>query len=191
MFFCDSTGAGRDDGHSNGGIRFLRDNLYTCHRAALLVTNDHHIAEDAVQQACLKLLKLPGDVLARIPADRRQAYLMTAVRNEARRLTLPYRQEIPLDEKHARSSPCAAPSPDAQYCRSRLQQLVRAMINRLPERCRQVMSLYLCEPLTRREVAKHLGMTLGAVEQQITRGYRLLGQMPEARHLPEWHDKGG
>lgn len=190
---ADLEGICGDDGHSDGSYLslFLRNGFDACRRAALRITNDQHLAEDAVQQACLKLLKLPKDVLPRIPADRRQAYLVTAVRNEARRLTTPYQQEIPLDEKHARSLPCAAPPPDAEYSRSRLQHLVCAMISRLPERCRQVMSLYLSEQLTRREVANHLGMTLGAVEKQITRGYRLLGQMPEARHLPEWHDGGG
>jgi RNA polymerase sigma factor (sigma-70 family) len=191
VFFRDPTGDGRVDGHPDGSNQLSRNGLEAWHRAAILVTNDHHLAEDAVQHAFLKLLKLPGDVLARIPADRRQAYLVVAVRNEARRLTTPYRQEIALDEKHARSLPCAAPPPDAKYARSRLQHLVRAMIGRLPERCRQVMSLYLYEQMTRREVAKHLGMTPGAVEKQITRGYRLLGRMPEAQHLPEWHDGGG
>jgi RNA polymerase sigma factor (sigma-70 family) len=186
MFFCGPAADGRDDdGHSEGFV------FEACHRAALLITRDHHLAEDAVQRACLKILKLPGDGLARIPTERRQAYLLTAVRNEARRLVWSHRQEIPFHDEHIRSLPCAAAPPDVGFARSRLQQVVHDMINALPERCREVMSLYVYNKLTRREVSNSLGISLKAVEKQITRGYRLLREMPEAQQLPEWHGGGG
>lgn len=56
------------------------------------------------------------------------------------------------------------------------QELARARegLDRLPPRCREVMRLRRVQGMKIREIADHLGIGIEAVEQQITRGIRLL-----------------
>lgn len=56
------------------------------------------------------------------------------------------------------------------------QELARARqgMERLPVRCREVMRLRRIQGMKIREIAEHLGIGIQAVEQQITRGMRLL-----------------
>ncbi|WP_340314595.1 RNA polymerase sigma factor [Rhizorhabdus argentea] len=56
------------------------------------------------------------------------------------------------------------------------QELARARagLEGLPPRCREVMRLRKVQGMKVREIAEHLGIGIDAVEQQITRGIRLL-----------------
>lgn len=62
------------------------------------------------------------------------------------------------------------------------QELARARegLELLPTRCREVMRLRRIQGMKIREIADHLGIGIDAVEQQITRGIRLL-----ANHMLE------
>lgn len=62
------------------------------------------------------------------------------------------------------------------------QELARARagLDGLPSRCREVMRLRKVQGMKIREIADHLGIGIEAVEQQITRGIRLL-----ANHMLE------
>lgn len=53
-------------------------------------------------------------------------------------------------------------------------KLLALALDRLPPRCRKVMWLRRVEGLSQREVAERLGVSVKAVEQQVSRGSRLL-----------------
>jgi RNA polymerase sigma-70 factor (ECF subfamily) len=68
------------------------------------------------------------------------------------------------------------------------QQLViiSAAINRLPEKCREVLWLRRVESLSQKEIAAKLGVTEGTVEKHMMRAARLLTQLlsdPDAREM--------
>lgn len=68
------------------------------------------------------------------------------------------------------------------------QELARARegLERLPTRCGEVMRLRRVQGMKIREIADHLGIGIDAVEQQITRGIRLL-----ANHMLETEASSG
>jgi len=53
-------------------------------------------------------------------------------------------------------------------------KLLALALDRLPPRCRKVMWLRRVEGLSQREVAERLGVSVKAVEQQVSKGSRLL-----------------
>jgi RNA polymerase sigma-70 factor (ECF subfamily) len=55
-------------------------------------------------------------------------------------------------------------------------KLLALALDRLPPRCRKVMWLRRVEGLSQREVAERLGVSVKAVEQQVSKGSRLLAQ---------------
>jgi RNA polymerase sigma-70 factor (ECF subfamily) len=57
--------------------------------------------------------------------------------------------------------------------RQQLQRLSAAM-NRLPDRCREVVWLQRVEGLPQKEIARRLGIAIGTVEKHILKGIRLL-----------------
>jgi RNA polymerase sigma factor (sigma-70 family) len=59
--------------------------------------------------------------------------------------------------------------------RQELKLLARAL-DQLPPRCRKVMWLRRVEGLSQREVAERLGVSVKAVEQQVSKGSRLLAE---------------
>jgi len=66
-------------------------------------------------------------------------------------------------------------SPDeslqAGILEERLQEAVR---NRLPEKCREVFLLSRVEGMSNAEISEHLGISVKTVENQITRGLKIL-----------------
>lgn len=63
--------------------------------------------------------------------------------------------------------------------------LVRSLIRRLPERCREVFELRRIEGLPQKEVAARLGLTENVVEQQSIRGLRLVMKALADENLPQ------
>ena len=55
--------------------------------------------------------------------------------------------------------------------------IVTQAINRLPERCREVLWLRRVEDLSQKEIAARLGISVGTVEKHMTRAAELLAEM--------------
>jgi RNA polymerase sigma-70 factor (ECF subfamily) len=63
---------------------------------------------------------------------------------------------------------------------------VKAMIDKLPERCRRIVELRKIENWSQKEIAEHLGITEKAVEKQVWLGVRAVRQAwNEAEKLAE------
>lgn len=63
--------------------------------------------------------------------------------------------------------------------------LVRNLIGRLPDRCRQVFELRRLHGVSQREVAARLGVSENVVEQQSIRGLRLVMKAMADENLPQ------
>jgi RNA polymerase sigma-70 factor (ECF subfamily) len=68
----------------------------------------------------------------------------------------------------------AAPGPDRQMSGRQELERVRAMIDALPDRCREVFRLRRIEGVPQREIAQRLGLSEHVVEQQAVRALKLL-----------------
>lgn len=72
------------------------------------------------------------------------------------------------------------------------QQLVNVTlaVNRLPEKCREVLWLRRVEDLSQKEIAARLGITEGTVEKQMARGARLLADLLSEADTREGQTQG-
>jgi RNA polymerase sigma-70 factor (ECF subfamily) len=65
-------------------------------------------------------------------------------------------------------------SPERRFGARQIVRRLADALDRLPDRCRQIVWLRRVEELPQKEVASRLGITEKAVEKQIARGMRLL-----------------
>jgi RNA polymerase sigma-70 factor (ECF subfamily) len=85
------------------------------------------------------------------------------------------------------------PGPDRQVSGRQELERVRQMVEALPERCREIFKLRRIERLSQREIATRLGLPETVIEQQATRGMKLLAKAltekdKESAHLSD-HDE--
>lgn len=103
------------------------------------------------------------------------AYLYVVARNESNRylrecqaqrrcLSL---EDIPISVLDLNSPPHDGEAPDSRLLESEVEELVRRLINDLPERCRTVFLLNRQEGLSSREIAEALSLSESTVRVQI------------------------
>jgi RNA polymerase sigma-70 factor (ECF subfamily) len=150
-------------------------NLFLAHRAELQAylaerLRDVETASDLTQEAFVRFAE-QGEQLS-VPHGR--AYLYKTAHNLAidhgRRLTR--RSTDTVDEAGLAGVPDARPSPEeALVARQRLN-LLRAAIEELPLRTRQVFVLTRIEELTYHETAKRLGISESSVSKHLAQALR-------------------
>jgi RNA polymerase sigma factor (sigma-70 family) len=126
-------------------------------------------AADVFQSVCLILLK-------KLPSLRKQeklfSWLMTTTTRECWRVAAQWRRESTVenrdpDEASDKLSEVAASEPlaDEQRIAFEQQQILRQAIDRLPERCRQLISLlfYNADELSYAEIAARLQMPVASL----------------------------
>lgn len=126
-------------------------------------------AADVFQSVCLILLK-------KLPSLRKQeklfSWLMTTTTRECWRVAGQWRREHTVenrdpDDQTDKLSEVAAPEPlaDEQRLALEQQQIVRQAIDRLPERCRQLITLlfYNHDELSYAEIASRLQMPVASL----------------------------
>lgn len=149
--------------------------LYLAHRGELLdyaskIVGDRSQAEDVVQEAYLRF-----DAAA---AERRVAeplsYLFRIVRN----LSLDLRRRVGRDRHRLASVgdeaigelPEARPSPEAEAASRQELRLLEAAMWELPERTRIALEMHRFGGRTVREIAAHLGISIGTAHTLVTQG---------------------
>ena len=103
------------------------------------------------------------------------AYLYVVARNEANRYLKESRtrrrclsfEEIPISLIDRNSPPHSEDAPDSRLMEAEVAELVRRLINDLPERCRTVFLLNRQEGLSSREIAEALSLSESTVRVQI------------------------
>ncbi|MGH8629505.1 MAG: sigma-70 family RNA polymerase sigma factor, partial [Burkholderiales bacterium] len=143
-------------------VRAYGADLY---RFAYWLCRDRHLAEDLVQEACLRAWK--SWLKLREPAQAK-AWLMTIVRNEYARSFSRKRNETNLDEMDETQLP-SMPSFEAGLETAEIIAL-------LPGTYREPLLLQVLGGFTCAEVAGILGTTEGAVMTRLTRARQALRQ---------------
>ncbi len=139
---------------------------------ALSVTGSEADADDVTQLVFLRLWDSGRWHQIRDPAS----YFRGAARREALRIRAQGDRFADLPEL---VDPSMGPLDRA--IRGEADRAVRMAIAALPTRCRRVMTLTVLHGLTASEVAEECGSSIGGVEKQRTRGWRLIRSWFEAR----------
>ncbi len=135
------------------------------HRLARILAPGPDAAEDLAQEA---LLKVWAKLDRGITIDDLRPYLMTTLRNEARR---PRRRTAPLDSAPTPSTPADAPRRIA--CKEVMQA-----IDALPAGQSDLMQRYLSDGCSYAELACRTGLPLGTVTSRMARARaRLCAQL--------------
>jgi RNA polymerase sigma-19 factor, ECF subfamily len=127
------------------------------------------VAEEIVQDVFAGLWK--GRVDLRITRSVR-AWLYTSVRNHALNHSKRARAEQPLHADDARFRTQATPETD--LLAGDVAHRVNRALESLPDRCRETMLLRWKHGLSHAEIAQSMGVTIKAVERNLSRGIRAL-----------------
>jgi RNA polymerase sigma-70 factor (ECF subfamily) len=153
------------------------------HEAAYLaharrLCGDAEDAADLVQDAYARLFGLETWRDLTSP----KAYTLAMIRNLAiqrmrRARVVSMRQIVGLD-----ADDLADEAPNAQHqtiAREQLRRLLKA-VERLPDRCRQIVIMRRFEDRSPQEIARRLGLSLSTLEKRLARGMFLLSQAMDA-----------
>ena len=143
--------------------------LFAEHHASLFrylsrLTGDPDLAEDAAQEAFVRLVEAPPE------PDRTRAWLFRVGTNAARMQARTGSRRRRILEAAPERAPVgdAPPLPDVEAERAQLRQKIRRALDTLPERDR-VMLLMREEGFAHREIAEAVGTTTGSVGTMIAR----------------------
>jgi len=154
-------------------VAFVRAHQHRLMRSAYLICGDHHLAEDLLQGALVKLALRWRQVREGDPA----AFLRTVV----------YRDAVSWWRRRRRerltSAPPAVSGPDGADDTSTRLVLVDAL-RRLTPRQRAVLVLRFLDDLTEARTAEVLGVTVGTVKSQTNAALKRLRELaPELKEL--------
>ena len=135
------------------------------YRFAYWLCRDRHLAEDIVQDACLRAWNAWSDL--RDPSQAK-SWLMTIVRNEYLRSRSRSRNDLNLDDVDENQLPSMP---------SFVERIETAeMVSKLPETYREPLLLQVLGGFTCADIAGILGTSEGAVMTRLTRARQALRQ---------------
>ncbi len=145
------------------------------HGAARRIVGDYESASDIVQRVVERVLRRRNKSKTNVIHP---AYLICACQNEARSVLRSRKRELNFLVRLSGDPFCvAARSENSEDEWEVERHWLRALIRRLPTRCRQVLVLSVYQELTNAEVAGRLGIAVRAVEKQLQRGRQHLHRM--------------
>lgn len=148
-------------------IRVYHDRVYRFGRS---VCRDHFDADDAVQEAFIKLARRPD-----VQRDQGVlSWLMSVVRNTCLRMLRRFARSQPLLTERSLEHNESTPLPDALLDRFRLVQEVHHAIATLSLEYRKVLILRDLEGLPGEEVARMLQLTEAAMKTRLHRARQML-----------------
>jgi len=171
-----------DAGPEHDGFeRFLLEQREALVRFLSARLGSEEDAQDAVQEACVRLVRY-RTTSAR--EDWRPLLYRIAVNivTDRRRIATTHRAaaHVPFDGV-LYAVPSGDPSPDEHLARRQLVARMWQVVQDLPPRCRDVYVLQRVEGMSQRQIAELYGISVKAVEKQMTRALAALRQ-----ELGEW-----
>lgn len=157
--------------------------LHSGWRFARWLVRDESLAEDALQEACVKALRA-FDTLNETTA---RGWFMAIVRNACLDALRERSREAinePYDEA-AHASADTADSPEEALVRTSEARWIRAEVARLPPDYREAIVLREFEGLTYREISEVVRVPIGTVMSRLARGREILAARVRARRERE------
>lgn len=144
----------------------VREYHHRVHRFGVRVCRDRFDADDAVQEAFMKLSQRPD-----VQRDRGAlSWLMTTVRNACLRMFRPFtRERARLGDRIALEAIVDARTPDRALERWRVIEIVHRAIASLPPDARNVLVLRDIEGMSGEDVASMLGISVAAMKSRLFR----------------------
>jgi RNA polymerase sigma-70 factor (ECF subfamily) len=143
---------------------------------------DRAAAEEIAQDVMLELWRRRENIVLEVSL---RAYLFRATRNRA--LNYIRHQRVARQaEPYAAGDTVALPAADRQLEEAELDAAVRAAMDTLPERCREVFELSRVHGLKYAEIAQAMDISIKTVEAQMGKAMRMLREKL-ASWLPEGH----
>ncbi len=131
---------------------------------------DQAAAEDIAQEAMLELWRRRDRLTGDGPFH---AYLWQSARNRALN-HIRHARVTERAEPHVVAVTPEQPHADAHIIESEIEQALRAAVDGLPPRCREVFQLSRVRGLKNAEIAETLGVSIKAVEAQMGKALRVL-----------------
>lgn len=160
-----------DASEEKGKFEILYENYrFLMHRVAMDVLRDRYLAEDAVQNA---FIRLAGnmDRIGEPEELRTKRYLITAVKRAAidlyRKRNGQMAREIFVDELDDENTPVT-------YLETDVENRVLDVLKNLPEKYRDIFLLKYSSHMENEEIARICGLQEGTVRQRIARGKALI-----------------
>ena len=130
-------------------------------------------ATEAVQETFLAAARNFSKIFS-LSAQKQDAYLVITVKNQCKNILRREKKYAPEEEW------LPAPGGDLTHGEAERRDTVRrvhALLGRLPEEYRQVLSMRLVEGLGNGETARRLGLSQSAASRRFEKGRQLLAQM--------------
>ena len=167
----------RDAGEAAGDAvleRAVRDHSRVVYRVAYAILRNHHDAEDATQEAFLRVLRLRRELEGVRDAKTWLARVAYRVAVDRR----PRAGHVSLDDETTPSGATVLAAPGEAVDEAAASRQVRALLSRaiaaLPADLRHAVQLSTLEELSSSEVAALLGIPEGTVRTRLMRARRLL-----------------
>lgn len=138
-------------------------------KTALKILKNQHDAEDAVQNAFLKIIQ-NFERIYEIPCNRRVFWCVCIVKNESRSLLRKIKKTSPLEDWEGFTDNI---SDELEY------KEVLDLIARMPDTYRTALEMRLVMGCSGKEIAEHLGISENAVNVRIARGREQLIKIAE------------
>ena len=136
----------------------------TLYAVALRVLGNPEQAEDAAQQAWLRLIQ-KWELVSALSREKAGGYAITAAKNAALDMLRAQSHTVPLPEDW---------DPPAQQDGQDDYSYLVSLVRELPEGYRRVLELKLVEELGNREIAKRLSIRESTVSSRVMRGRAML-----------------
>ncbi len=126
--------------------------------------------DDIIQDAYLRLLKARESKAIRSP----KAFLFRTARNlsidhlKSHKIS----RKIPFEEQAASNVLDAAPDIPETVSRNQEIEIMKAAIQSLPDRCRQIVTLHEVYGMPQKDIARKLGVSASTVSDQVAIGLR-------------------
>lgn len=171
-------------------VQLAQTHLDGLYRTALRMTHDHAVAEDIVQETCLKAY---ASFSRYTPDTNFKAWLFRILANlcidHIRRnaaISMVPIDSVPADGEAFMTSDRCADNPEVQAMRSDTQQALAAALATLAPEPRAVVVLILIEGMSYDEAAESLELPLGTVRSKLHRARK---QLQEKLGLALYQDK--
>ncbi|MGC3990489.1 MAG: sigma-70 family RNA polymerase sigma factor [Chthoniobacteraceae bacterium] len=156
--------------------------LYQRHAAHLRaivfnVLRDDGLADDLVQEIFMEVWRIAD----RFSAEKGKAlgWLVTLSKRRAidrlRRISVVRRAEEKLQEQETQGTEAMRHTVENDYAANDMHEIVRRIVDKLPEAQKQAIHLAYFQGMSQREIANHTSIPLGTIKTRLELGLRKVG----------------